>query len=64
MNEALNGLNGLNVRDAKRVLVERGFLVRGADNKLARVISPPGLKSVRAYQIRSTILGSDAGDAD
>ncbi|MCI1299603.1 hypothetical protein [Acetobacter sp.] len=61
MNEALNGLNA---RDAKHVLVERGFLVRGPDNKLAMVISPPGLKSVRAYRVNPAILGSDAGDAD
>ncbi|NHO54928.1 DUF927 domain-containing protein [Acetobacter estunensis] len=61
MNEALNGLNA---RDAKRVLVDRGFLVPGPDKKMAGVISPPGLKKVRAYQIRPTILGSDAGDGD
>lgn len=59
MKEALAGLNG---RDAKKVLVDRGFLKPGADGKLARVISPPGLGAVRAYEVRAGILGADAGD--
>ncbi|MBB2165379.1 DUF927 domain-containing protein [Gluconacetobacter sp. 1b LMG 1731] len=59
MNEALSGLNG---REAKRVLVDRGFLVPAADGKMAKVVSPPGFKAVRAYEVRPVILGSDAGD--
>ncbi|RDI40268.1 uncharacterized protein (DUF927 family) [Gluconacetobacter liquefaciens] len=59
MNEALSGLNG---REAKRVLVDRGFLVPAADGKMAKVVSPPGFKAVRAYEVRAAILGSDAGD--
>ncbi|WP_086642589.1 DUF927 domain-containing protein [Acetobacter sp. DsW_063] len=60
MKEALARLNG---RDAKKVLVERGFLKPGADGRVARVISPPGLGAVRAYEVRAGILGADAGDA-
>ncbi|WP_035979281.1 DUF927 domain-containing protein [Kozakia baliensis] len=59
MNEALSGLNA---RDAKRVLVDRGFLTPGPDGKLAKVFSLPGLGSVRLYEVKQSILGSDAGD--
>jgi putative DNA primase/helicase len=59
MAEALAGLNG---RDAKKVLVERGFMLPGNDGKTARVIAPPGHKRVRAYEVLAAVLGSDAGD--
>lgn len=62
MGEALSGLNA---RDAKRVLIERGFLVPGSDGKAARVISPPGYgKTVRAYAVVASIFGAHAGDSD
>ncbi|NHO54585.1 DUF927 domain-containing protein [Acetobacter estunensis] len=60
MKEALVGLNR---GDAQRVLTERGFLVPGKSGKAATVIRPPGLPPTRAYQVKPSILGSDAGDA-
>ncbi|MCQ8279910.1 DUF927 domain-containing protein [Acetobacteraceae bacterium KSS8] len=59
MSEALNGLNH---RDAKRTLIERAFLVPGRDGKTASLISPPGHKKVRAYEILASIMAADEGD--
>lgn len=61
MKEALLGLNQV---DAKRVLQERDFLVAGRDGKFSGLHSPPGIKSVRLYEVRSSILGESAGDSD
>lgn len=59
MNEALNGLNA---RDAKRVLVERGLLIAGDDGKLAKPMRPPGQGAVRLYQVHHDILAVATGD--
>lgn len=61
MKEALRGLNE---REAKRVLVEAGFIVvpEGA-SAFARVLEPPGHKAVRLYEVSPEILATAEGDA-
>ena len=59
MSEALSGLNQ---RDAKRTLIDRGFLIPGRDGKTAGIVSPPGHKKVRAYEVLSSIMSADEGD--
>ncbi|MBB2200467.1 DUF927 domain-containing protein [Gluconacetobacter tumulisoli] len=58
----VEALSGLNQRSAKVVLTERGFLLPGRDGKMSALISPPGHKKVRAYEVTAAILGSDEGD--
>jgi len=55
-------LSGLNQRSAKAVLAERGFLLPGREGKMAALVSPPGHKKVRAYEVMASILGADEGD--
>ncbi|KXV57144.1 DNA helicase [Acetobacter tropicalis] len=63
MREALAGLNS---HDAKKVLIERGFIITPPkyqeNKKAATVLNPPGYKAVRVYEVSGSILGSDAGD--
>lgn len=59
MNEALNGLN---LRDAKKVLAERGLLIAGDDGKLSKPVRPPGQGTVRLYEVAHDILAVNAGD--
>lgn len=63
MREALAGLNR---HDAKKVLIDRGFIITPPkyqeNKKAATVLNPPGYKSVRVYEVSGSILGSDAGD--
>lgn len=59
MNEALNGLNA---KEARKVLVDRGLLIPGDDGKTAKTMRPPGQGSVRLYQVHHDILAVTAGD--
>jgi len=58
-----DALTGLNQRDAHKALRDRGFIVPASDGKMSGVQSPPGIKSVRLYEMRSGILASDAGES-
>ncbi|MGF1277593.1 DUF927 domain-containing protein [Acetobacter pasteurianus] len=59
MNEALNGLNA---RDAKKMLVERGLLIPAKDGKFSEILRPPGQGQVRLYQVHHDILAVAVGD--
>ncbi|KXV78549.1 hypothetical protein AD953_04000, partial [Acetobacter malorum] len=59
MNEALNGLNA---RDAKKMLVERGLLIPAKDGKFSEILRPPGQGQVRLYQVHHDILAVATGD--
>ncbi|CAI9121344.1 DUF927 domain-containing protein [Brytella acorum] len=61
MGEALNGLNKI---AARKVLRDRGFLVPGKDGKSAGAHQPPGFRTIRLYEVKASIMGSDAGDGD
>ncbi|GAN89624.1 hypothetical protein Gbfr_007_081 [Gluconobacter frateurii M-2] len=58
MSEALSGLNR---RNATQTLIETGYLMPGK-NKNSTVISPPGHRNIRAYEVKTTILGTEEGD--
>ncbi|MCP1249139.1 DUF927 domain-containing protein [Gluconobacter oxydans] len=58
MSEALAGLNR---RNAVQTLIETGYLLPGKAKNSA-VISPPGHRNVRAYEVKASILGTEEGD--
>lgn len=59
MREALAGLDQ---RQARKVLLARGFLAPGPDGKSAGSFTPPGHHKARLYHILPTIFGADDGD--
>ncbi|WP_428484906.1 DUF927 domain-containing protein [Rhodopila sp.] len=56
MNEALTGLDK---RQANKVLIDRGFMLKGSGNKAAGSFSPPGHAKVRLYHVLPTIFDAD-----
>ncbi|GEM16532.1 DUF927 domain-containing protein [Gluconobacter oxydans] len=58
MSEALAGLNR---RNAVQTLIETGYVLP-SKTKSSTVISPPGHRNVRAYEVKASILGTEEGD--
>lgn len=55
-------MDGLDKRAAGKLLAGRGFLLASQDGRNSRLVTPPGHRKVRAYEVLGDIMGAADGN--